>query len=570
MFAWLRKLIAAPVFEDDEEKTRVASLLNTVLLAFLATIMLYSALVFVFPNTGVALIFIGIAALVGLSALFLLRSGRVQTASLLFSFMLWTFITIVASISGGVNGPSFFAYPVIIIIVGLLMGGRGGFFFAGLSVVAGLGMVWAETRGFLPPSLVPSFPISEWAAMSVFTIIAATILHVATSKLNEALNRARRYAAELEEHRAHLEETVEERTRDLARRTRYLEATAEVARDAASVLDLDKLLSRVVRLVSEQFGFYHTGIFLLDPTGEWAVLQAASSEGGQRMLARGHRLRVGQTGIVGYVTGHAEPRVALDVGADAVFFDNPDLPDTRSEMALPLRARGEIIGALDVQSTEAAAFSAEDVAVLQTLADQVAMAISNAQLFARAQESLQAERRAYGELSHEAWRALLRTQPDLGVLRNKRGLSPAGDLWRPPMEVALQTGETTRGEGDMASLATPLKVRGHVIGVIEARRPEGEGEWEPEQIALLETLAEQLSVALENARLYQDTQRRAIRERLIREITERVRGSVDIESILQTTVQEVSKVLGTSRGLARLGTEVELGGIPESIYHERG
>jgi putative methionine-R-sulfoxide reductase with GAF domain/HAMP domain-containing protein len=186
--------------------------------------------------------------------------------------------------------------------------------------------------------------------------------------------------AELEQWGHQLEFMVEERTAELAdaskqmrRRATQLEASAEVARAIASVRDRDVLLSQVAELISERFGWYHVGIFLLDQSGEYAVLQAANSQGGQRMLQRGHRLKVGEMGIVGYVTQTGQPRIALDVGRDAIFFDNPELPATRSEMALPLEVGGRIIGALDVQSREATAYDEEDVALLRILADQVAM-----------------------------------------------------------------------------------------------------------------------------------------------------------------------------------------------------
>jgi GAF domain-containing protein/HAMP domain-containing protein len=350
-----------------------------------------------------------------------------------------------------------------------------------------------------------------------------------------------------------LEQRVADRTRELERRTRYLEATSEVASAATSVLDVQELLSRVVSLLSEQFGFYHSGIFLLDPEGEWAILQAASSEGGRRMLDRGHRLRVGEMGIVGYVTGSAEPRIALDVGEDAVFFDNPDLPETRSEMALPLRARGEILGALDVQSREPAAFSDEDVAVLQTLADQIAIAISNARLFQQAQESLEAERRAYGELSREAWRDMLLAQPKLGFLRDRRGIVPAQDLWRPEMETAVRSGRTAVG-GDDGTLAVPIRAGDRVIGVIDARKPDGSGEWSTEEVALVETLTEQLSMALEGARLYQDTQRREARERLVGQVATSMRETLDVDAVLQTAVSQMRQALGIAEVEVRIGS----------------
>jgi GAF domain-containing protein len=487
-----------------------------------------------------------------------MRSGYVQLTGILLSSVLLVDTTVVVYLAGTIRVPIANVYILCFLIAGLLVSSRAAVVFTVLSLLALLGLTQAETAGLLPP-VQASVGISQWMNYVAVFSMTVILLGLATRSINEALKRARSYAAELEEQRENLEEIVEERTLNLARRTRYLEATAAVTRDAASVLDLQDLLSRVVTSISEQFGFYHAGIFLLDPAGEWAVLQAASSEGGQRMLVRGHRLRVGAEGIVGYATGRGEPRIALDVGADAVYFDNPDLPETRSEMALPLRARGEIIGALDVQSTEPGAFDDEDAAVLQTLADQVAMAISNAQWFEQAQESLEAERRAYGELSREAWNEFLSSRPDLGFVKEKGVISPAGDLWEPQMEAALRTGRATPGDGGAATLAMPVKVRDQVVGVIDAHKPDDKGEWTPEEIALLETLADQLGVALEGARLYQDTQRRAARERLASEITARMRESLDMDTVLQTTVREMR------RALELHGVTIHLGDRPKPL-----
>ncbi|HDQ70613.1 MAG TPA: GAF domain-containing protein, partial [Chloroflexi bacterium] len=200
-----------------------------------------------------------------------------------------------------------------------------------------------------------------------------------------------------------LEQRVSQRTRDLERRAIELEAASRVAREAATIRDVNELMDETTHLISVLFGFYHAGIFLLDDAREHAVLQAASSEGGRTMLARQHKLKVGEEGIVGYVAHHGASRIALDVGEDAVFFDNPDLPQTRSEIALPLSVREEVIGVLDVQSTEAAAFSDEDIAVLQTMADQLAVAIDNARLLEESQNALRELQTLYGQLTREAW-----------------------------------------------------------------------------------------------------------------------------------------------------------------------
>jgi GAF domain-containing protein/HAMP domain-containing protein len=323
---------------------------------------------------------------------------------------------------------------------------------------------------------------------------------------------------------------LEQQVSSLERRARYQEATAAVARGVASMLDLEDLLSRTVTQVSGQLGFYHTGVFLLDPTGEWAELRAASSEGGKRMLVRRHRLPVAEEGIVGYVASRGEARVASDIGEDAAYFDNPDLPETRSEVALPLRARGEILGVLDVHSKEREAFTEEDVAVLQTLADQVATAISNARLFGQVQEALEAERRAYGEMSLTAWAEALRGRGAVGYHCDADAIVPVT--------------ESVKVEDDgLPALDIPITVHDQVIGTIRARKPKDTGEWTAEETDLMAALVEQLGLALESARLYQDTQRRAAHERLVGEMAARMRETLDVDTVLQTAIRSMGETL---------------------------
>ena len=195
--------------------------------------------------------------------------------------------------------------------------------------------------------------------------------------------------AQVQSHTSDLEKRVADRTAELERRTVQLQTAAAAARDAAIAHDLDGLLNRATNLICERFGFYHAGIFLVDAQGEYAILRAGTGEAGREMIEHGHKLKVGEVGIVGHVTGSGEPRIALDVGADAVHFKNPYLPDTRSEMALPLKVGERIIGALDVQSTQEVAFSKDDVATLQIMADQLAMAIERTRLFEQTQAALE-------------------------------------------------------------------------------------------------------------------------------------------------------------------------------------
>jgi PAS domain S-box-containing protein len=169
----------------------------------------------------------------------------------------------------------------------------------------------------------------------------------------------------------------------LQRRNVHLIASSEVAKAATQILDIDDLLNECVDLIRIRFGFYYAAIFLIDESGQEAVLSAATGDAGKQLMEQGHSLGVGSKSMVGWVTANNAARIALDVGEEAIRFDNPLLPKTRAEMALPLRVRGNVIGALDVQSTTVNAFTAEDIQTIQMMADQVAIAIDNARLFRR-------------------------------------------------------------------------------------------------------------------------------------------------------------------------------------------
>jgi GAF domain-containing protein len=304
---------------------------------------------------------------------------------------------------------------------------------------------------------------------------------------------------------------------------------------------------------------------MLDEIGRYAVLRAANSVGGQRMLARGHRLRVGEQGIVGYVTGTGRPRIALDVGADAVHFVNPDLPHTRSEMALPLAVRGRVIGALDVQSEEPAAFDDEDVAVLGTLADQIAVALDNARLFEESQASLRDMQAVQAQYTRQAWRAFSTQQEARTIEYTRSGVAPLGDQLLPelvlsPVEVVdrvSRVGEAvvTSGDGDSqtpASLIVPLKLYGQTIGVLGFQETEPGRLWAGDEIDLVEAAAYEIAQVLESARLFEDAQQRAWREQTAGQITARVRASTGVEDILQTAAEELGRALGVSRAIVRL------------------
>jgi GAF domain-containing protein len=164
------------------------------------------------------------------------------------------------------------------------------------------------------------------------------------------------------------------------RQIKLLSNAARVAKAITSILDPDELLRWSVDIICDEFDFYYAGVFLLDTTGQWAVLRAARGETGAEMMARGHKLAVGGHSMIGMATRLRQPRIARNVENEIEFASNPYLSDTRSEIALPLVVADEVIGALTVQSTELDAFAQEDVATLQSMADQLAIAITNSHL----------------------------------------------------------------------------------------------------------------------------------------------------------------------------------------------
>lgn len=364
---------------------------------------------------------------------------------------------------------------------------------------------------------------------------------------------------------ANLERRVEERTNDLEKRTQELEnrsselaeanfqverrilqmeAISRVAKSIASVQNLQELLPFVTQLISEQFGFYHAGIFLVDSANEFVVLSAANSEGGQKMLNREHKLKLGQTSIVGYVVSTGKSRVVLDTEKDPVFSHNPDLPNTRAEMALPLTIGDRIIGALDVQSTEAGVFTEQDTEVLSTLADQVSIAIQNSRLFESTQKSLSEISTVYRQTIKETWAKTTAEQEISGYKFGIMGHRPLRDeLKTEGIKQAMEKDELVVLQGNKEpELAIPIKLRGQTIGILNVRAPEGHN-WKQNEINILRAIAERVAVSSENARLFEETTRRAERERTVSTITSKIRSTNDPEEMLAIAINEIKSAL---------------------------
>lgn len=555
MLNTLQAFFAPPVFPNDERKTRSAYYINIVAVA---SVPILFVLFVIRLGLGVritepsSLIILGII-LIQVIAWLIMRSGAVQLAGYLVVSLIWIASTSLAFTGSGIHGTGFVSYFVVMLLAGLLVGSRAAAVVAVLSILSGIALAIVESTGRI---VYTPDPPSEVAAESAAVfILSALILGLIINSLQNAIKTTTQNTQQLEttnkellELRDVLETRIQERTASLEKRAIQMQAVSGLARSIVSMQDLDVLLPNIAKLVSEQFSFYHTGIFLIDETGANAVLKAASSEGGRRMLARDHQLPLDSNSIVGYSASRGEPRIALDVGTDAVYFDNPDLQETRSEMALPLRVSGKVIGALDVQSTQVNAFADEDIEVLSTLADQVAIAIENARLFGQAQKALDEAQATFQKYVSQEWSTFAQQVRHSGfVFDGKQVLPMDASSKRDQLRSLPQTGSLSlEKRGPSLAVSIPIKLRGQTIGVLDVRSKRGPRDWTREEMMMLEAAAERAALALENARLLESAQRRATRERTIGEISAKIGSASDFNSILRATVEEMGRRIGAA------------------------
>jgi GAF domain-containing protein len=422
-------------------------------------------------------------------------------------------------------------------------------------------------------------------------------------------------ATKLQDYYSGLEQQVRDRTQALEeanyalhRRAIQLEASAEVGQAITSILNVDTLLRKTVDLIRERFGFYHAGIFLLDETGEWAVLQEATGKAGAQMKAQRHRLAVGDTSMVGWTALHRQARIALYAKEDAVRFANPLLPHTRSEMTLPMIVGDQLLGVLNVQSTEESAFDENDIRALQSMANQVAVAIENARRVSEETLLLEATSPIYRtsrrltqattvrEVADSIIASVTETGAD-GCTVVEFEYSPDGEpeallylgVWRRDREPQFRTGtrlpiaespfpfemvsalwtmadvnkdkhlpasarQVFVSTGVRALANIPLRSREKVIGQVVVLRTTP-GPFSDSALRLYETLSDQAAVALERARLLEEAQKRAEREQLTRQMVDHIRRAVDIEQALQTTAEELARAVRVPRVSIELNLE---------------
>jgi GAF domain-containing protein/HAMP domain-containing protein len=390
-------------------------------------------------------------------------------------------------------------------------------FFSVLVLLLGAGFSYYVIKAVSDPiyDLIKTFNKIEQGDLTQRAPISGTDeLGIVTMQFN-------RMVARLESLQGTLEQQVVERTKQLA-------ASNEVGRVAASSLDPEQLLARIVPLFPDQFGYYYAAIYLLDPSGKWAELKEATGEAGRVLKQNHHRLEVSGKSMVGIAIREQSPRLAQVATNEKQRFDNPLLPYTRSEIALPLMVGDRVLGALDVQSTRDADFGPQLVETMKNMAGQVAIALENARLFQEAQQVIRELRTVQQQYLLEGW----------------GGFSEENE------KLEYRIGDEE--ENNTATLEVPISLRDQVLGQIML---EGQREWTPDQQSLVDAVATQAAIALENARLVSESRQIALRERMAAEINSKIWASATIDGVLQTVIKELGRRLNASSAIIELNID---------------
>ncbi len=429
--------------------------------------------------------------------------------------------------ASGILGDGMFFFLGLIVMATMMLSPRAGMAATAICLITYAVMGWLTLSGtitLLYSDAMRSI-LADWLVAAATLLLFGGVIILGLRRLQlefvDAQKRTDKALHDLEFERGALEEHI-------AERTLQLKAVNEVGRVASSILNPDELVSRIVNLITDQFGYYYSAIFLLDTTGEWAELHSATGEAGRLLKESGHRLRVGSASMVGTAASIGEARIAQNVGAEAVRFENPLLPYTRSELALPLMIGDRILGVLDVQSTQETAFGPQEVDTLQSMARQVSVALENARLFDSARKSLEEMQAIQRQYVLDAWKPLSESE-----------------------ELQYEVGEEP-SESKAVELNVPLSLRDEIIGQVSLM---GQNEWTPEQRNFIEAVATQAALALENARLVQASQSSAAREHLLAEITAKIWSSATIDGVLQAAVRELGRALEASEATIELKVE---------------
>ncbi len=453
---------------------------------------------------------------------------------------------VVAGGGGALWSSIFMLLPVVAV---LLIGYRAVFPSAGMAVVTGGALL--IVKAFIGIGEISHAALLAWGIYSAVTVGAAVGLYF----LGRQLVQARAREAEVEQRMKAADEAwekqLERRVHQLERPLRYLSVVQAAVEGAEGVKgDLDSVAWEIVGVLEAHFEVLQVALFVRDVGGKWMVLRAASGDRGKRLLQERYRVRVGQMGRVGYVARFGKLWLVERRREAREVWNILDRPDARSAVTLPLRLGGEIIGVLDMQSAEEGAFAEADKPLLRVLAAYVAAVIG----YAWAREMSGTSGMAEDEAERDRWLALLRADLELGYLSDARGIRPVVGEWLSVMDEARRRGEVLYVEEEGApTVLIPVIGREGTLGVIRLRKPQGAEAWTEEEVELVRALTDQMSQALEGAWLYRQSQQLAAQERLVSEVTARIRETLMVDTVLETAAREMRRVLDLEEAEVRIG-----------------
>lgn len=317
-----------------------------------------------------------------------------------------------------------------------------------------------------------------------------------------------------------LNEEINTQKVSLEKRVFQIRTASEITQTTSSIFDQQVLLQKVADLIIERFDLYYVGIFLIDEAREYAVLRYGTGDAGRRMMAARHKLAIGGYSMIGWATQTRKSRIALDVGEEAVHFDNPLLPETRSELALPIVSANSVLGAITIQSKQVSAFDENDLIILQSVADSLAISLENAASFQKNQKALEDIRVLNRAYIKQAWWDPLEVDQNLKI-----------DFENPQV---VEIPENPN------SIEIPLRLRDEIIGKIKLEVDRAEMSSETQEF--LDTISVQTTVALENARLIEESHMAALQEQQLNALTSQFSRAASIEEILKTAVMEFGKL----------------------------
>ena len=564
-----REILFIPAVET-QQNARLSKLIKTASLGVIAVTVLGGFVETVFlPESIPYIIITAIVSIIFLVSYLLAWRGRVYAAGLFITVSI-LFFSIWINFFSEIPDVLFFSgYIIVLIIAGLFFNERVVEFFFYLIILVNVGMFVVEVFGIGVSRAAKDLEGHEslWIAQGILFFLIALLLRLAFRTMQDALART-------QQHEQHLE-----------RRAMQIQTAAEVSRDATAVLELDQLLNRAVDLIPERFGFYFAAIYLVDEHSEYVVLKAATGNIGQQLLERGHKLRIGTEGMIGYVAHTGKPRLTLDVGKDDVHFKNPLLPHTQSEMSLPLMIKQRVLGVLDVQSQTESAFSDEDVEVLQSVADQLAVAYETARLFEAAQRQLReltvlhavaiastetvsedaliervtktigdsfypdnfgvilVDERSGMLHKHPSYRE--RTEFEDILYPKGTGITgmvaKEGRSWR-VADVSVEPTYWAFDPDTRSELCVPVKIGDRVVGVLNTESTQLDAFTESDE-RLLVTVAGHLALALENARLFEAEHNLGSDLEALRQANLHLTSSLELDPVLETTLEQAIQLV---------------------------